>query len=292
MQLMRTSHLVFQQPHSQVPVDNKDWPSQATILTFQSAVRERLMNLYDNIDSSKVVLDRKIGRVLFMTLEHEAMHLETLLYMLLHGAGTLSPPVFTAPSWTTLAVCWNETPKPISCTVTLGPALVILGHDDNEANDETPDDARSHEFGWDNETPKRQVLVGEFKIEWRPVTNGEFYQFYIGLGKGNVPLPASWVEEAGAMKVRSSDSHSGHLVTSSIVRHCRSGPCMVPFRWTSHTTGRWLLPTIACPFTLPSKGDDSQRSRSCASSMTSSTRGMKVVPMLGLGTGILSRKLY
>ena len=168
------------------------------------------MNLYDDIDSSKVVLGRKIGRVLFMTLEHEAMHLETLLYMLLCGAGTLSPE-FTAPSWTTLAVGWNETPKPISGTVTLGPALVMVGHDDNEADDDTLDDTRTHEFGWDNETPERQVLVGEFKIEWRPVTNGEFYLFYIGLGQGNVPLPASWVEEAGAMKVCSPDSHLGDL---------------------------------------------------------------------------------
>ncbi|KIM43288.1 hypothetical protein M413DRAFT_69830 [Hebeloma cylindrosporum] len=188
-------------PHSQVPADVNDWPSHATILMFQSAVRRRLMELYDDIDSGKPILDRKIGRVLFMTLEHEAMHLETLLYMLLHADSALPPPVFTAPSWTALAVSWNETPKPMSDTVTLGPALVTLGHDDNEADDDTSDDTRSHEFGWDNET-KRQVLVGEFKIEWRPVTNHEFYQFYTGLGKGSVPLPESWVEEDGAMKVR------------------------------------------------------------------------------------------
>ena len=167
------------------------------------------MELYGDIDSGKVVLDRKIGRVLFMTLEHEAMHLEALLHMFLHGAGALPPPVFTVPSWTTLAVGWNQTPKPISDTVTLGPAMVMLGHDNNEANDKTPDDIRNHEFGWDNESPKRQVLVGEFKIEWRPVTNGEFYQFYLGPGKGNVPLPTSWVEEAGAMKVCNLDVHLG-----------------------------------------------------------------------------------
>ena len=138
------------------------------------------MNLYGDIDSNKVVLDRKIGRVLFMALEHEAMHLETLLYTLLREAGTLSPPVFTTPSWTTLAVGWNETPKPISGTVALGPALVMLGHDDNEVVDGTSDDTRTHEFGWDSETPKRQALVSKFEIEWRLVTNGEFYQFYIG----------------------------------------------------------------------------------------------------------------
>ena len=185
------------------------------------------MNLYDDIDSSKVILDRKIGRVLFMTLEHGAMHLGRLMYTLFHGAGTLPPPVSTTPSWTTLAVGWNKISRPISDIVTLGPALVALGHDDNGADDETLDDTRSHELGWDNETPKRQVLVGDFKIEWRPVTNGEFYRFYIGLGKGNVPLPASWVEEAGAMKVCNSDFISATL---NIIHHCRSGPCMVPFR--------------------------------------------------------------
>jgi len=191
-----------QQPHSQVPVNDEDWPSQASILTFRSAVRERLMNLYSDIDSGKVVLDRTVGRVLFMTLEHEAMHLETFLYMLLQRAGTGTlPPGCTEPSWTTLAIGWNETPKPVSDTVTLGPALVVLGHDDNEAEDATSDDAQSHEFGWDNENPKRQVHVKEFKIEWRPVTNGEFYQFYTGSGKGKVALPASWLDEDDAMKV-------------------------------------------------------------------------------------------
>lgn len=34
------------------------------------------MNLYRDIDSGKVTLTRKIARVLFMTLEHEAFHAE------------------------------------------------------------------------------------------------------------------------------------------------------------------------------------------------------------------------
>jgi hypothetical protein len=141
-----------------------------------------------------------------MTLEHEAMHVETLLYMLIQcaGSGTLPPTGFITPPWTSLAEGWNTNPAPQTKTVTLGPAIVSLGHDDDEADD---DDTRSlvegYELGWDNEHPKRQVDVGCFKIEWRPVTNGEFYQFYIkvGIRSDKVSFPASWVDDGDTIKV-------------------------------------------------------------------------------------------
>ncbi|KDR82860.1 hypothetical protein GALMADRAFT_134402 [Galerina marginata CBS 339.88] len=191
-------------PHSEVPVNDEDWPTQTSILRFQGAVRARLMRLYDDVDSGKVALTRKIGRVLFMTLEHEAMHVETLLYMLLQrgGTGTIPPPGFIAPSWPSLAAGWNEIPLPASKTVTLGPAIVELGRDDYEADDETANNVETHEFGWDNECPKRQVHVNQFKIEWRPVTNGDFYKFYRGAGNGQVEFPASWVEDDEGVRVR------------------------------------------------------------------------------------------
>ncbi|KAJ3506299.1 hypothetical protein NLJ89_g6947 [Agrocybe chaxingu] len=192
-------------PHSEVPTEDKDWPTLTIVLKFQRAVRERLMKLYDDIDSGKIILTRKVGRVLFMTLEHEAMHAETLLYMLLQrsGTGTLQPPDFILPPWASLAAAWDETPPPSSDTVTLGPETVALGQDDIEAEDGVLDgDARSHSFGWDNESPKRSVSVGPFRIEWRPVTNGQFYQFYQNGGKDQVEFPSSWVEEAGEVKIR------------------------------------------------------------------------------------------
>lgn len=172
-------------------------------MEFQSKVRARLMQLYDDIDSSRVTLDRKVGRVLFITLEHEAMHTETLLYMLLQraGSGTVPPPGFTMPNWSSLAIAWNESELPTSSTVILGPATVALGHDDSENDDATSKDIQNHEFGWDNEHPKRAVSVNEFKIEWRPVTNGDLYRYYANGGKKHVALPASWVEEDGKMKV-------------------------------------------------------------------------------------------
>ena len=67
------------QPHSEVPTEEGDWPKLPAILDFQARVRERLLKLYDDIEPGKVTLTRKIARVLFMTLEHEAFHAEVRL---------------------------------------------------------------------------------------------------------------------------------------------------------------------------------------------------------------------
>ena len=75
----RVLTLVFLQPHSEVPQRDEDWPSLPNILQYQSRVRERVMNLYRDIESGKITLTRKIARVLFMTLEHEAFHAEVCL---------------------------------------------------------------------------------------------------------------------------------------------------------------------------------------------------------------------
>ena len=116
------------------------------------------------------------------------------------GAGTIPPPGFAPPSWTSLTKIWDAAPKQICPTVTLGPATVSLGHDDLEADDIDPVKCLKvdrHEFGWDNESPKRDKYVEEFCIEWRPVTNGQFYDFYVSGGQEKVKLPASWVEFEG-----------------------------------------------------------------------------------------------
>ncbi|THH27007.1 hypothetical protein EUX98_g7189 [Antrodiella citrinella] len=190
-------------PHSEVPQKDSDWPKLENILEFQDRVRGRVLKLYDDIESGKVTLTRKIARVLFMTFEHEALHAETLLYMLLQraGTGTIPPSGFAPPMWSILADAWDAAQQPAEATVTLGPTTIELGHDDDEVDDASTD-VDGHEFGWDNEHPKRQVDVGEFTIEWRPVTNGEFYNFWKGEGKSKVQFPASWIEVDGEVRVR------------------------------------------------------------------------------------------
>nr|BBF98358.1 putative ergothioneine biosynthesis protein 1 [Pleurotus citrinopileatus] len=195
-------------PHSEVPQKDEDWPSLQSILQFQSRVRERVLALYDDISCGRKPLTRSIGRVLFMTFEHEAFHLETLLYMLFQAAGngTIPPQGFTRPPWKSLAANWSAAPKIQDTTVVLGPETITLGHDDSEDQDDDPayaHDAKDHEFGWDNERPKRQVHVGQFKIEWRPVTNGQFLEFYqTHKDRDGIQYPASWVEKDGETMVR------------------------------------------------------------------------------------------
>ncbi|KAJ7755089.1 hypothetical protein B0H14DRAFT_2978755 [Mycena olivaceomarginata] len=191
-------------PHSEVPQKDEDWPSLVSILQFQARVRARLLKVYQEIDAGSRTMTRKVGRVLFMTFEHEAMHAETLLYMLVQraGTGTLPPPGFTPPPWASLAESWDSAPEPAESAVTIGPTTITLGHDDTEAEDEAlATDVAGHEFGWDNEHPKREVHVNEFRIEWRPVTNGQFFKYYVQ-EDGGVAIPASWVEVDGEMHVR------------------------------------------------------------------------------------------
>ncbi|KAH7876131.1 DUF323 domain-containing protein [Lentinula edodes] len=193
-------------PHSEVPQNDKDWPSLNSISQFRSRVRNRLLKLYNDFDNGNLTLTRKMGRVLFMTFEHEALHAETLLYMLLQraGSGTIPPHGFAIPEWNSLASSWKSIPPLVEDTVTLGPAVVELGHDDAEGEDELKDykfNVEDREFGWDNEHPKRHIDVQEFRISWRPITNGQYYDTF-KKNKDKFHVPASWVEEDGEIRVR------------------------------------------------------------------------------------------
>lgn len=137
------------------------------------------------------------------------------------GTGTIPPSGFAPPMWSILAEAWDAARQPAEATVTLGPTTIELGHDDDEANDDSTD-VDGHEFGWDNEHPKRQVDVGEFTIEWRPVTNGEFYNFYKGEGKNKVQFPASWIEVDGEVRVSRTSIVCGDILLNPLFR---SGLC-------------------------------------------------------------------
>lgn len=72
--------------HSEVP---DEWPPLDEILTYQDRVRARLRGLYaDGQDK----IPRAVGRAVWLGFEHELMHLETLLYMMLQSDRILPPP--------------------------------------------------------------------------------------------------------------------------------------------------------------------------------------------------------
>ena len=73
------------QPHSEVPQNDEDWPTLEQIITFRDNVRARLTRVYDDLASGKRKLTRKVGRVLFMMLEHEGFHAEVCFILLIHS---------------------------------------------------------------------------------------------------------------------------------------------------------------------------------------------------------------
>lgn len=141
------------------------------------------------------------------------------------GQGTLPPSGFTPPSWGSLADSWDKAPLPPSSTVKLGPETITLGHDDYEKDDASKE-VETHEFGWDNEHPQRQAEVGEFRIEWRPVSNGDFYEFYKAGGSSKVALPKSWcmVDDEVSVRVFLVLQKSALLKSSTGPHHVRSRP--------------------------------------------------------------------
>lgn len=68
--------------HSEIP---EEWPPIDEILSYQNQVRAKVRKLY-SLD-----LPRKIGRALWLGFEHEIMHIETLLYMLIQSDKTHPP---------------------------------------------------------------------------------------------------------------------------------------------------------------------------------------------------------
>jgi formylglycine-generating enzyme required for sulfatase activity len=206
------------QRHSIVPTEAEEWPTLEDILAFRLRVRARLLQLYDDLECGRRTIYRRLARVLVMTFEHEGFHVEvshlppyhvllchiifqTLLYMLIQraGTGTIPPPGFPQPLFASLVKQWVAHSPPLTPTVTLGPADIVLGFDDPESGDILPDRALAvsgRGYGWDNESPARHERVRVFRAEWRPVTNGEYAEWWRAQPAGARPAPQSWAIDA------------------------------------------------------------------------------------------------
>ncbi|KAI1775237.1 C-type lectin protein [Hypoxylon cercidicola] len=168
--------------HSKIP---EEWPPLEDILEYQERVRDRLKSLYSvGLEN----IPRNIGRAIWVGFEHEIMHLETLLYMMLQSDKTLPPPHMKRPNFEALARDaqvarvsndWFDIPE----------QGITIGLDD-------PDEVRdsAEHFGWDNEKPSRFVHVQSFQAKGRPITNEE-YALYIYNTKAS-KVPASWAEQS------------------------------------------------------------------------------------------------
>lgn len=122
--------------HSEIP---EEWPPVEEIAEYQQRVRLRLRGLYEAGTSQ---ISRHVARGVWVGFEHELMHIETLLYMMLQSGKVLPPPGSARPDFEKMAKQayaarvpneWFDIPE----------QTITLGMDDPE--DES--DPSCH-FGW------------------------------------------------------------------------------------------------------------------------------------------------
>ncbi|KAI0011262.1 C-type lectin protein [Xylariaceae sp. FL0662B] len=166
--------------HSEIP---EEWPPVEEILEYQDRVRDKLRSIYSvGLEN----IPRNVGRAIWVGFEHEIMHMETLLYMMLQSDKTLPPPHPPHPDFESLAREayaarvnneWFDIPE----------QQITIGFDD-------PEDVlvSSGHFGWDNEKPRRTARVHRFQAKGRPITNEEYAQYMYDTKMNK--FPASWVE--------------------------------------------------------------------------------------------------
>jgi formylglycine-generating enzyme required for sulfatase activity len=164
--------------HSEIP---DSWPAAAEIHQAQLAVRDRVLALYELDDWQT---NRKVAEALWLGFEHEAMHLETFLYIELQSERRLLPPNSVRPDF--LAAAREADARALENEwFTVPAAQIAVGLDDSSAPD--------CYFGWDNEKPVRHILVHTFQAKARPITNGE-YALYVEQTQ-RTKLPASWASQ-------------------------------------------------------------------------------------------------
>jgi hypothetical protein len=119
--------------HSEVP---EEWPPLQDILGYQDQVRAKI----EKITASKSI-PRDVGRALWIGFEHEIMHLETLLYMLLQSDKTLPPTKFK-PNFEELAAA-DEAAKVDNEWFEIPEQRITIGLNDPEDNS-----GGDQHFGW------------------------------------------------------------------------------------------------------------------------------------------------
>lgn len=180
--------------HSEVP---DSWPPVDEILAFQANVRRRVRDLYD----TGAAHDPKVARALWLGYEHEAMHLETLLYMLIQSDKTRPPPGTLRPSFDVLAEQARQATVP-NAWFKVPESHLVVGIEDPESVS-----GPSRFFGWDIEKPSRKAHVASFEAKARPITVGEYASYLEQTQK--TTIPASW--DVSSVKGPVNGSVNGHL---------------------------------------------------------------------------------
>ncbi|GAB1318688.1 Ergothioneine biosynthesis protein 1 [Madurella fahalii] len=168
--------------HSEIP---DEWPPVDDILAYQDRVRSRVRQLYAN-EFDK--LARHVGRAIWIGFEHELMHIETLLYMMLQSDKTQPPRHAPIPDFEKLAAKARAERVPNEW-FDIPARDITIGLDDPE------DGTADVHFGWDNEKPVRYAKVHAFQAQGRPISNEEYAQYMYNTHTAKIP--ASWALAPG-----------------------------------------------------------------------------------------------
>jgi formylglycine-generating enzyme required for sulfatase activity len=182
--------------HSEIP---DSWPPIEDIFAYQDKVRDVVRGI---MDSGAPERNPDLAKALWIGFEHEAMHMETLLYMLVQSEKTLPPKGVVEPNFEGLAA--EAASKAMANEWVSIPAQdVTIGMVD-------PDDPAGEKrfFGWDNEKPSRKVSVPAFRAKAKPITNREYLAYLKDSGVRE--LPASWIEVEKHLNGSSNGSSNGH----------------------------------------------------------------------------------
>lgn len=130
------------------------WPARREIQAYKERISARLHAFLQ-----AAALAPGVESLVRVLIEHEAMHQETLLYML-HQLphGLKRPPVGLREP--------DHEPAPAPFMVDVPAGTAVLGARDGE-----------FPFGWDNEFPQTEFPVPGFSIDAYNVTNGQFLEF-------------------------------------------------------------------------------------------------------------------
>lgn len=163
------------------------WPPREEIRNYKRNIHERLFEFIDTADFEHPVHPLlRDAELLYLILEHELMHQETLLYILHQLPYKMKIPPHPLPHVPDVIP-----PMPEMITIPAGKAVLGM-------------QAGEFDFVWDNEHPSLTVNVEAFSIDVYNVTNGQFLEFMEAGGYDN---PAFWSEEQWAWRQETGKIH-------------------------------------------------------------------------------------
>ncbi|KAL4920713.1 C-type lectin protein [Aspergillus aurantiobrunneus] len=200
--------------HSEIP---DEWPARSDILDYQDRVRNRIQS---TLGMPGLAQNRTLGEALWIGFEHEAMHLETFLYMLIQSESILPPPGIPVPDFEKMFIEAREN-ETTNEWFAIPEQTLSVGLDCPESS------MPKISFGWDNEIPRRTVTAQAFEAQGRGITNGEFALY---LQANHISdCPASWVKTSRINGVSNGSTDATEDFLASFAVRTVFGPVPLKF---------------------------------------------------------------